>query len=57
MPLTGELVEEAFIQAARLQENGQPFDWVRLARLLNERLADRRDAALGDRRLLDWHAR
>lgn len=47
--LTAEQVEEAFIETAREQENGQPFNWLRLSRFLNEKLADQRDVALRDR--------
>lgn len=51
--LTAEQVEQAFIVTARHQTGG-PFNWVRLARLLNEIAADGRDKALGGRRLLEW---
>lgn len=39
MQLTGEQVESAFVETAREQVNGQPFDWERAARHLNERIA------------------
>lgn len=44
--LNAEQVEEAFIQTAREQVNGEPFNWTRLATHLNEQLADKRDRAL-----------
>lgn len=40
--LAGTDIEAAFIEAARQQEGG-PFNWDRVALLLNERIADRRD--------------
>ena len=40
MQLTAAEVEEAFVETAREQENGDPFDWERVAHHLNERLAD-----------------
>jgi hypothetical protein len=47
--LNPEQVEDAFIETAREQRNGEPFNWRRLAHHLNERLADQRDTALGQR--------
>lgn len=38
--LSPDQVEEAFVETAREQVNGEPFDWRRLAHKLNERLAD-----------------
>jgi hypothetical protein len=46
MQLAGNDVEAAFIEAAREQEGG-PFNWDRVAFLLNERIADRRDQRRG----------
>jgi hypothetical protein len=40
-PLTADQVEQAFVDAAHEQDGG-PFNWTRVAVLLNERLADRR---------------
>jgi hypothetical protein len=40
MRLTGEEIEQAFVQTASEQVNGQSFNWERVAVLLNERLAD-----------------
>lgn len=40
MQLSGEEVETAFVETAREQRNGDPFDWNRVALHLNERLAD-----------------
>lgn len=40
MQLTGEEVESAFVETAREQTNGAPFDWDRVALHINERLAD-----------------
>lgn len=50
--LDAEQVEEAFIETAREQRNGEPFNWDRLARHLNEQLADARDRQLGGRGLM-----
>ena len=35
MRLTGEEIEQAFVQAAGEQVNGEPFNWERVALLLN----------------------
>jgi hypothetical protein len=40
MQLSGEEVESAFVETAREQTNGEPFNWNRVAVHLNERLAD-----------------
>lgn len=40
-PLTAEDVEQAFIETTREQQNGESFDWARVALHLNERMADR----------------
>lgn len=40
MPLTAETIEVAFVETAREQTNGQPFNWAKVAHKLNERLAD-----------------
>jgi hypothetical protein len=40
MQLNADDVESAFVETAREQVNGEPFDWTRCARHLNERLAD-----------------
>jgi hypothetical protein len=54
--LDGDDVEAAFVAAAHEQDGGE-FDWDRVARLLNERLADRRELALGERPALAFGAR
>lgn len=46
--LTGADVEAAFVEAVHEQEGGA-FNWDRVAALLNERLADKRDLAIGER--------
>jgi hypothetical protein len=40
--LKADDVETAFVQTAREQHNGEPFNWQRVALHLNERLADQR---------------
>jgi hypothetical protein len=40
--LTAKDVEAAFVETAREQENGEPFNWSRVAELLNRKAADRR---------------
>lgn len=40
MQLNAEDVETAFVETAREQQNGEPFNWDRVALHLNERLAD-----------------
>jgi hypothetical protein len=50
--LDAEQVEQAFIDTAREQRNGEPFNWRRLARHLNEQLADAKEKELGARPLL-----
>jgi hypothetical protein len=37
MPLSGKDVEAAFVETAREQLSGEPFDWERCARHLNAR--------------------
>jgi hypothetical protein len=37
MPLSGKDVEAAFVETAREQVSGEPFDWERCARHLNAR--------------------
>lgn len=49
--LTADDIEAAFVAAAHEQEGG-PFNWSRVAHLLNERLADKREQELGERQLL-----
>lgn len=46
--LKADDVETAFVETAHQQEGGA-FNWQRLTQLLNERLADDRDRALGER--------
>jgi hypothetical protein len=46
--LTAADVEACFVETARVQINGEPFDWDRLARLINARLADQKDQALAE---------
>jgi hypothetical protein len=46
--LTASDMEAAFIETARQQTNGQPFDWARLAHIVNDRLADQRDRSLAE---------
>lgn len=45
--LQADDVERAFVETAQRQDGG-PFNWQRLTRLLNERLADQRDEALAE---------
>lgn len=42
MPLTAEQVEASFVETVREQENGEPFNWHRVAEHLNRRVADNR---------------
>jgi hypothetical protein len=39
-------VEAAFVETAREQVNGEPFNWQRVADHLNERLGARRERGL-----------
>jgi hypothetical protein len=47
MPLTDKDVEEAFVETAREQRNGEPFNWQRTAEILNLKLGERRERAAG----------
>jgi hypothetical protein len=44
--LTAAEVEAAFVETAREQVNGEPFNWQRVADHLNERLGARRERGL-----------
>ena len=47
MPLTAKEVEQAFVDTASEQVNGEPFDWQRLTDKLNGRLGRTRRAFFG----------